>query len=71
MKHGARNDIIGEVVNIDTSGGIMGKATVKVSGEFEMSSVMTRDSIEALGLQTGDKVRVVVKAVNVLLIKDD
>ena len=71
MKHGARNDIIGEVTAVDTSGGVMGKATVKISGEFEMSSVMTKDSIEALNLQAGEKVRVLVKAVNVLLVKDD
>lgn len=70
MKHGARNDIVGEVIDLDTSGGVMGKATVKVSGEFQMSSVMTKDSIESLNLQPGDKVRVLVKAVNVLLIKD-
>ena len=71
MKHGARNDIVGEVTEVDTSGGVMGKATVKVSGEFEMSSVMTKDSIVNLDLQPGDKVRVIVKAVNVLLVKDD
>ena len=70
MKHGARNDIIGEVTDVDTSGGIMGKATVKISGDFEMSSVMTKDSIQSLGLKPGDKVRVLVKAVNVLLVKD-
>ena len=71
MKHGARNDIVGEVVNVDTSGGIMAKATVNISGEFQMSSVMTKDSIESLNLKPGDRVRVLVKAVNVLLIKDD
>ena len=71
MKHGARNDIIGEVIKVDKSGGVMGKATVKISGEFEMSSVMTKDSIESLNLQAGDQVRVIVKAVNVLLVKDD
>lgn len=71
MKHGARNDIVGEVIEVDTSGGIMGKAKVRVSGDFEMSSVMTKDSIESLGLKSGDRVRVIVKAVNVLLVKDD
>ena len=69
MKHGARNDIVGEVVRVD-SGDIMGKATVKISGDFEMSSVMTLDSIESLNLKPGDKVRVLVKAVNVLIVKD-
>ena len=71
MKHGARNDLAGEVIQLDKSGGIMGKATVKISGEFEMSSVMTKESMESMNLQTGDRVRVVVKAVNVLLIKDE
>jgi molybdate transport system regulatory protein len=71
MKHGARNDMIGEVIEVDKSGGIMGKATVRISGEFELSSVMTKDSIESMNLKTGDRVHVLVKAVNVLLIKDE
>lgn len=71
MKHGARNDIVGEVTSVDTSGGIMGQAKVRIDGQFEMCSVMTKDSIAALDLQPGDKVRVIVKAVNVLLMKDE
>ena len=70
MKHGARNDMIGEVSEIITGDGIMAQAKVKVSGEFQLSSVMTRESLESLGIKKGDKVRVIVKAVNVLLIKD-
>jgi molybdopterin-binding protein len=34
-----------------------------------MSSVMTLDSIKELGLKKGDEVEVIVKAVNVLLMK--
>lgn len=71
MKHGARNDITGEVVSLDAAGGIMAQAKVRISGEFEMSSVMTRESVEAMNLRPGDSVRVIVKAVNVLLVKDD
>ena len=69
MKHGARNDIVGEVVELKTAD-LMAKATVKINGEFSLSSVMTADSLAALGLKNGDKVRVLVKAVNVLLVKD-
>ncbi|MDB2687268.1 TOBE domain-containing protein [Mariniblastus sp.] len=69
MKHGARNDIVGKVVSVD-SGDVMGKATVEISGDFELSSVMTNDSIKSLELKPGDKVRVLVKAVNVLIVKD-
>ena len=70
MQHGARNDIVGEVVEI-ASGDLMAQAKVKVDGEFSLSSVMTKESLDALGLSTGDRVRVLVKAVNVLLVKDD
>jgi molybdopterin-binding protein len=34
-----------------------------------MASVMTMDSLQEMGLKKGDKVQVVVKAVNVLLLK--
>jgi molybdopterin-binding protein len=71
MRHGARNDITGKVIQIIPGDGVMGLAKVKVSGEFEMSSVMTSESLKALKLKKGDQVRVIVKAVNVLLVKDD
>ncbi|MFQ5870449.1 MAG: TOBE domain-containing protein [Candidatus Zixiibacteriota bacterium] len=35
-----------------------------------MSSVMTLESLEELGLKEGEEVRVFVKAVNVLLVKE-
>ena len=68
MKHGARNDIVGEVVEIK-SGELMSQTKVKIDGEFDLSSVMTADSLSSLGIKEGDKVRVLVKAVNVLLVK--
>ena len=68
MKHGARNDIVGEVVEIK-SGDLMAQTKVKIDGEFDLSSVMTADSLSSLGIKEGDKVRVLVKAVNVLLVK--
>ncbi len=69
MKHGARNDIPAEVVEIRT-GGIMAHVTVKLQGtDYQMSSVMTIDSLEALGIEKGALVHVIAKAVNVLLVK--
>lgn len=70
MKHGARNDMVGTITDLNTSGGVMAQAKVKLSGEFTVSSVMTKESLEALGIGEGDKVRVIVKAVNVLLVKE-
>ena len=69
MKHGARNDITGEVIELN-QGGVMAHVKVKVSGEFVISSVMTKESLEVLDINQGDNVRVIVKAVHVLIAKD-
>lgn len=70
MKHGARNDMIGKITELNTQGGVMASAKVNLSGEFTISSVMTKESLESLGVKEGDEVRVLIKAVNVLLVKD-
>ena len=69
MKIGARNKIEGQVFQIKR-GAVMGQVKVKIAGGAEMESVMTLDSLDDLGIKEGDKVRVVVKAVNVMLIKE-
>ncbi|MGE3808419.1 MAG: molybdopterin-binding protein, partial [Gemmataceae bacterium] len=61
--------IEGEVVKIK-KGSVMGQVKVKVASPVEMESVMTLDSLDELGLKEGDKVRVIVKAISVLLVKD-
>lgn len=68
MKIGARNRLDGEVVEIK-KGSVMCQVRVRIAGG-QMESVMTIDSVEDMGLKVGDKVRVAVKAVNVLLLKD-
>lgn len=69
MKHGARNDIPAEVVEIK-EGGVMAQVKVKLAGtDYHMSSVMTLDSLRELGIAKGATVHVVAKAVNVLLVK--
>lgn len=69
MKYGARNQLIGKVKNIK-SGQLMAQVTLEIPADSVMSSVMTLDSLEELNLKEGDKVQIVVKAVNVLLAKD-
>ena len=54
MKHGARNDLVGNVIELNTSGGVMAQAKVKLDGEFTISSVMTKESLESLGISEGD-----------------
>ncbi len=68
MKVGARNRIVGKVTQIK-KGSLMSIVHVGVSGPADMASVMTIESLKELGLKKGDKVEVIVKAVNVLLIK--
>jgi len=67
MKTGARNELVGKVTAIH-KGGMMCKVSVEVPANT-MSSVMTIDSLEAMGLKEGDEVTLAVKAINVLLIK--
>jgi molybdopterin-binding protein len=69
MKIGARNRLEGKVLEIKR-GSVMGQVKVEVAGKAQMESVMTLDSIDELGIKVGDKVRIVVKAVNVMLIKE-
>jgi molybdopterin-binding protein len=69
MEIGARNRLDGEVVDIKR-GTVMCQVRVRVAGGAQMESVMTLDSADGMGLKVGDKVRVAVKAVNVLLLKD-
>ncbi|GJD42836.1 hypothetical protein AFCDBAGC_0678 [Methylobacterium cerastii] len=69
MKHNARNDIPATVIAI-RFGDVMAQVDVELVGtSYRMSSVMTVDSLDELGLTVGDTVRVLSKAVNVLLVK--
>jgi molybdopterin-binding protein len=69
MEFGARNKLTGTVKKIK-KGAVMSQVTVALPGGSTMDSVMTMDSLKDLGIKVGSKVRVVVKAVNVLLVKD-
>ena len=69
MKYGARNQIVGKVTEVK-KGAVMCQVKLSVDGPVEMSSVMTLDSLADLGLKKGDQVKVVVKAIHVLLVKE-
>lgn len=69
MEYGAMNKLSGTVSGIKR-GNVMSQVDLDIPAGSSMSSVMTIDSLDGLGLKEGDKVRVVVKAVNVLLIKE-
>jgi molybdopterin-binding protein len=70
MRHGARNDIPAKVIRIQREG-LMSQVDVELEGtSYHMSSVMTNDSLDSMDIKVGDRVRVLAKAVNILLTKD-
>ena len=69
MKTGARNNLVGKIIKIK-KGDIMCQVTLEIPADSIMSSVMTVDSLNTLGIKDGDSVKVIVKAVNVLLVKE-
>jgi molybdate transport system regulatory protein len=69
MKYGARNQLTGRVTAIK-KGSIMCEVKLDLEGASKMASVMTVESADDLQLKQGDTVRVIVKAVHVLLVKE-
>jgi molybdopterin-binding protein len=69
VKAGARNQLTGKVLDVK-KGMIMAQARVRIPAGATMTSVMTIDSVKDLALKKGDKVKVLVKAIHVLLVKE-
>ncbi len=69
MKYGARNQLVGKVTQIK-KGTVMSQVRLEIPAGSSVSSVMTIDSLDELGVKQGDTVKVVIKAVNVLLVKE-
>ena len=69
MQYGARNKIEGVVKRIK-KGSLMAQVEVDVPEGAVHSSVLTLDSLKELKLKKGDRVRVVIKAIHVLLVKE-
>lgn len=72
LEAGVRNNIIGEIENIKTDE-MMAQVTMWVGGWADdtsrLTSVMTRDSFEDAGFSKGEKVHALVKAINVVFVK--
>jgi molybdopterin-binding protein len=69
MKYGARNQLNGVVTGIK-KGDVIAQVDIDVPAASKMGSVMTVDSINDLNLKVGDKVKVVIKAISVLVVKE-
>jgi len=65
MKFGAKNKIVAKVTSLK-KGDVMAQVNFRVEGPCDMSSVLTTESVEDLGLQPGDEVMLLIKAVHVI-----
>ena len=69
MKYGARNKITSKVASIK-KGDIMSLVKFDVTVPVRMTSVLTTESMEEMGLKVGDQVELVIKAIHVLPVKE-
>lgn len=69
MKISARNQLPGTITSI-TLGVVTAEVVVDVAGH-EVVSVVTKTSVESMGLAIGDSVLVVIKATEVMLAVPD
>lgn len=69
MEYGARNKIVAKVKSIK-KGDVMALVKYEITCPVMMASVLTTESVEELKLKRGDEVRLIVKAVHVLPVKE-
>lgn len=69
MKHGVRNGIAATVKSVK-KGNVMAQVEYTVEDIKELTSVLTVDSAEDLDLKPGDKVKLLVKAINIVTVKE-
>jgi molybdopterin-binding protein len=68
MKLSARNQIPGRVSSFRVDG-LMAEVVVDIGGGQTLTSVITRQSAEALGLRVGDEVTIVIKSTEIMVAK--
>ena len=62
-----RNQLIGRVVDIKTSG-LMAQVTLSI-GEQHITSIVTADAVREMRLTTGDKVAALIKSTEVMILR--
>lgn len=67
MDVGVRNQLTGTIKKIK-SGEVMSQVTLSV-GDYEVTSVMTTDSLNEADFKEGDTATALIKAINVVLVK--
>jgi molybdopterin-binding protein len=70
MKLSARNVLKGKVVKV-TKGGVNSVVVVEIAQGIRLTSVVTGEAVEELGLAKGKEAYAIIKAPNVMLGVDD
>jgi molybdate transport system regulatory protein len=68
LKISARNQLKGRVVSIEKDG-ITAKVKVEIKAPAVITSVITKEAVEDLGVKVGDEVQAVVKSTEVMIAK--
>jgi len=66
MKLSARNQLSGKVVDVK-KGAVAAQVRVDIGGGKLLTSMITVDAVEDLGIKAGDSVAVVIKSTEVML----
>ena len=68
LKLSARNQLKGKVTSVETDG-VTAKVKVEIEAPAVVTSVITKEAVEDLGVKVGDQVNVVVKSTEVMIAK--
>ncbi len=68
MSNSARNKIKGKITNI-TKDNIMAQVEVDIGNQQTISSIITNESVNEMGLSKGDQVEAMIKSTSVMIKK--
>ncbi len=69
MKISARNVFEGKIENVEVDA-IMANVKIKIESPELITAIITKESVEKLGLKEGDTVSAVIKSTEVMVAKD-
>jgi len=68
LKISARNQLKGKVVSVETDG-VTAKVKIEIKAPAVITSVITKEAVEDLGIKVGDEVAAIIKSTEVMISK--
>lgn len=69
MEISARNKMNGKIIDIKT-GGVMASVKIQVEEPGEITALITKESVEKLGLKEGDDATAIIKSTEIIVGKE-